>query len=246
MAFGRTIILLPTDRRGTLGGVQQRELLGTDRLPLGEVTPTTPRYLGQFGPHSFVQVTNFDLTPSSTSQRDCIKHALELSKEHHATLVMTALHGTGPHHGHPTFSAVRSLLMGALSFYWKHRDDPAVPWLALVIDPTSQKDFQVTAWLRRLPTAELELEQLLEADQIRLAVGSADYRRVGRSSTLKQVVRQVLGREMPASSHIGIQLGHEDKPVMRRSNGGTEPFRYPSDIKLRDTIIEDGDRLLLF
>jgi hypothetical protein len=159
---------------------------------------------------------------------------------------MTALHGTGPHLGHPTFSAVRSLLVGALSYYWKHRLDPAVPWLALALDPTSQKESQVSAWLRRLPRAQSDLQKLLEMDQIFLAVGNAEYGWVGRGSTLRQVVRQLSGRELHSIKDIGVQLGHETKPVTRRTNGGTQPFRYAPDTKLRETIIEHGDRLHLF
>jgi hypothetical protein len=246
LAFGRTIVLVPTDRLGTPGGVLQNELLGNERLPLGTVTPTSPRYLGPSEAQSisYVQVTSFADTPSSTTQRDCIAHALALSRANGATLVMTALPGTGPHHGHPTYSAVRSLLVGALSYYWKNRLDPDVPWLTLVLDPTSQKETHVTAWLRKLPTAQSDLNRLLSADQILLAVANADYGWVGRGSTLQQVVRQLQGGEMRSISGIGIQLGYENKPVTRRANG--EPFRYSPDTKVRETIIEHGDRLMVF
>jgi hypothetical protein len=78
MAFGRTHVLVPTDRHGTPEGLQQRELLGTERLSLlRAVTPTIPNFLGPTDQHStcYVQVTSFDDAPSSTSQRDCIVHA---------------------------------------------------------------------------------------------------------------------------------------------------------------------------
>ncbi len=251
-AFGQTIVLVPTDPHGTPGGVQQRELLGTDRLPLDTVTPKAPRYLGSTGKLdsiSYVQVTSFSGTISSTDQRNCIEYALKLSKDCNATLVMTALPGTGPHYGYPTFSAARSLLVGALSFYWNrnNRFDPTVPWLALVLDPTSEKDIHVRAWLRRLPTDQTKVRGLLEEDQISLAFENGQYNWVGRGSTLNQVVRQLLGREMLSGENICIQVGKQKgKLVTRRSNGGDQPFRYSSTTKLRDTIIEHGDRLLLF
>jgi O-acetyl-ADP-ribose deacetylase (regulator of RNase III) len=243
--FGKVGIVCPTSLDGGLGGIITSKIIQDLNIDVAQPTPVTPSrpvVIGTSGDGkaTLIAATVFNdkRQPRSRDQRSAVKGILELATRLGLNMVFAPQLGTGPHYGYPQFQAYKAFLGGALEYYNRPGHHGPVPWLGFVVC-----DKAVGLYLKYNSSLTEERVTRLASGVISLRCQGPRIESAKPGSTLSSLVpidRATIERPGVVAR---LPMGNKPDAYVERFRG--EPFAYPLNTLLEDTIYYDDDEIVI-